>query len=141
MRWRILGILVGLAYNIVLVFLLIAINAELPWFVFFLFTLLLGTFYPSVGFLIVDLKSLIVKSAFIGLFVVHLFVVSFYFFEMVDTPLRDFRMLENPVSSSVMLAFAVIPQMVCLTYFIQYVVRNGFFDREDAQSQLNIHPW
>ena len=129
---RIIGILFGLGYDVVLGFSLIAMNPELPWFVYFLFTSLLGTFYPAVGFLLVDLKSLIAKAAFVGFFVLHLFVVASYFFEHVfSAQLRDFRMFEYPVSSLVMIAFATIPQLVCISYFIQYVVRNGFFDRCD----------
>lgn len=139
MRRRTLGILIGLGYDIILVFSLIAINVELPWFVFFLLTSLLGTFYPALGFLVVDLKSLIAKSAFVGLFAVHLFVVTSFFLDGVfSAQLRDFRMLENPVSSSVMIAFASIPHLLFITYFIRYVVRNGFFDNGDEQAQLNI---
>ena len=137
---RIAGILGGLGYEIVVVFSLIAMNTESSWFVFFLLTSLLGIFYPAIGFLVVDLKSLIAKAAFVGIFAVHIFlVVSYFFKDVFAAPMRDFRILEHPVSSSIVIALASIPQLVCITYFIQYIVRNGFVDREDEQSLVNIH--
>lgn len=136
---RVVGFSLGLSYDVVLVISLLVIDSDRPWHIFFFFTSFLGTLYPGIGLLVVDLKSPISKAAFVALFAVHIFLAASFFLsnELFAAPGRN-RMLEYSFSSVVFFALAVIPQSLCIIYFIHHIVRNGFFDRGDEQSKLGI---
>lgn len=136
---RFAGLLIGFGYDVILVFLLFAMTVNSAWGMFFIVTSLIGTFYPIIGFLIVDLRPTAVKAAFIALFVLQIFIAWLYLFAGGHSdPFEAFEISEFPVSSSVAILLACVPQMGCIAYFLTFVARNGFFDRRDEFSKIDM---
>lgn len=136
---RFAGLLIGFGYDVILVFSLFVMTVNDAWTMYFIITSLLGTFYPIIGFLIVDLRPVYVKAAFIALFLLQILLLSLYLFE--DTypaPIRDFKISEFPISSSIAILLACVPQLGCIAYFLTYVAKNGFFDKRDEVSKIDM---
>ncbi len=129
---RLIGALAGAAYAIVLGIILIMMtgggHGNVTYLMFFLLTSLLGLLYPVMGFIVSDIRSILSKSGFVAVFVVHAFLVFMFFDEGIleaNVSPRDFTISEHPIISSVLVSLLTLPQISCLVFFVAHLVRGA----------------
>lgn len=137
MKRRLIGLAIGLAFGGLLGFFLMLMtgggHGNFGWFVFFLMTSMLGLFYPAIGFLIADLRPMLVKSAFIALFLVHIFLVVLFFSEgmiAANASPRDLSFQQAPVMVVVLVALLSVPQISSIIYFVFYLTKRRSLQSE-----------
>ena len=129
---RLIGTSAGAAYAVGLGLILMMMtgggHGNFTWFVFFLLTSLLGLLYPIMGFIVSDLRSLLSKSSFVAIFIIHIFLVVMFFSEgflEANTSPRDFLISEHPIVSAVLISLLSLPQVSCIIYFVAQIMRGS----------------